>query len=154
MPVLRCEQCGRGFVLATGRPAKRCPDCRGRAGQRYGSAHKRLRAAGVEAAYGTPCARCGRPLEYGQELHLDHADGGGPGDYRGWSHAACNIAAGNRHRHGRAVKAAQLAVSQPVATRPGPPYDPGPRRQDVEHKSWCQCERMAVSLGAWPSRCW
>lgn len=147
MPVLRCEACGRGFVQATGRPAKRCADCRGPAAQRYGSAHKRLRAAGIEAAYGTPCTRCGRPLEYGQELHLDHADGGGPGDYRGFSHASCNVGAGNRHRNGRPVKPARQP-EQVVLPRPDP---------SIRHGRDCACGGAVCYPGPgvfWTSRCW
>lgn len=55
--------------------------------------------------------------------------------------------------NGLPVKAAP-ASAVPVAATGGPPYDPEPRRADVEHQPGCRCEQAAVSMGAWPSRCW
>jgi hypothetical protein len=152
VPVLVCETCGNTFFQATGRPARNCP-----AHSRYGGAHQKARAAGRASAYGTPCARCGGTLLPGQPVHLDHADGGGPSDYLGWSHAWCNTAAGARKGNRmRAWPGSRQPPRARVTTRPqaGPPYDPGPRRTDVAHGAGCECERMAAELGAWPSRCW
>ena len=57
----------------------------------YGQAHKKLRAALLPTAYGTPCARCGYPMLQGQALHLDHNDTRTA--YLGFSHADCNLSA-------------------------------------------------------------
>jgi hypothetical protein len=83
------------FSQGRGRPARWCPKHRN-GGGKYGGEHAKRRAATIGQAWGTACSRCGRTLEWGQEIQLDHLDGGGPGDYRGWSHAACNQAAGAR----------------------------------------------------------
>jgi hypothetical protein len=141
--MLLCEKCGRGFLQSTGRPARLCPACRGTDAARYGSEHKKLRAQTLEAAYGRPCARCGKIMVRGQELHLDHRDGRGPGDYLGYSHSVCNTSAPHR-TNGQVVRAAP----RPPRTRPGP------RRADVTHHAQCRCEQSARDMGAWPSRCW
>ncbi|WP_347351734.1 hypothetical protein [Intrasporangium sp.] len=61
-------------------------------------------------AYGTPCVRCGRPMLPGQRLDLDHVDGAGPGDYRGFAHAHCNRSAGaSRGNRQRARKGQMMA---------------------------------------------
>lgn len=60
----------------------------------YGAKHQKLRAQLLPSAYGTPCARCGRPMLQGQALHLDHTDT--RTGYLGFSHAACNRRAGAR----------------------------------------------------------
>lgn len=60
----------------------------------YGAAHRKLRAALLPQAYGTPCSRCGRPMLKGQALHLDHNDA--RTGYAGFSHARCNVRAGAR----------------------------------------------------------
>ena len=85
-----CESCGWGFHQFRGRPAKRCEDCRG--GDRYGSQHRQLRAAGLAVAVGKPCARCHELIGAGDAVDLDHADDGD--GYLGFSHASCNARAG------------------------------------------------------------
>jgi hypothetical protein len=90
---LTCTNCRSSFVQRTGRPAMWCPSCR-QDGGRYDGEHKKIRAQGLEAAYGAPCARCGVLMLRGQDLELDHADGGGPRDYLGFSHRDCNRRAG------------------------------------------------------------
>jgi hypothetical protein len=145
MPVKRCEVCGKGFTQGRGRPSRRCPAHR-QGGGKYGGAHKRLVATTKNQAYGTVCVRCGRVMLPGQDIHLDHADGGGPADYRGWAHAHCNTSAGaskgNRMRgslNGR-LPPARVPV---VAVRP--PKGPNP---NIEHRADCQCREL------WTSRCW
>jgi hypothetical protein len=106
-----CESCGEGFhQYGRGRPAKRCPDCRG--GDRYGAVHRAVRATSAQAV-GQLCTRCGQQLLEGQPVEPDHADGGGPHDYAGWAHASCNHSAGaargNRLR-AQAYRALQGAV--------------------------------------------
>jgi hypothetical protein len=56
-------------------------------------------------------------MERGQELHLDHRDGGGPHEYLGWSHAACNLRAASVQRDLRAAArvAAGRSNSQPMS---------------------------------------
>src|SRR6266487_4561665 len=103
MPVRTCETCGKSFTQGRGRPARWCPEHR-HGGGKYGGAHVKLRARTVGQAYGQACTRCGRVLEWGQEIQLDHLDGGGPGDYRGWAHRRCNLSAGGRK--GNVIKAA------------------------------------------------
>ncbi|MER6343691.1 hypothetical protein ACWC10_00035 [Streptomyces sp. NPDC001595] len=85
MPSLTCESCGRPFYQHTGRPAKRCKDCRS---SRYGPEHRRLVEQTRDAAYGNPCARCGKTMHPGESIDLDHADDGS--GYLGWAHASCN----------------------------------------------------------------
>jgi hypothetical protein len=61
---------------------------------RYGYRHQQIRTVLLEEAYGEPCPHCGRLMQEGQALDLDHtADGGG---YRGFAHARCNRAEGAR----------------------------------------------------------
>src|SRR5690606_22491985 len=92
MAVRKCVEGGQRWVQTTGRPSKRCRDCRAEQVERYGTEHKRLRKETLSQAYGQPCARCGEPMQPGQELHLDHADEGS--GYIGFSHKRCNLAAG------------------------------------------------------------
>jgi hypothetical protein len=66
---------------------------------RYGGAHQHKRRTERDLAYGKPCARCGRQLEVGQPIHLDHDERGG---YLGFSHSTCNLSAGGRK--GRAIQ--------------------------------------------------
>jgi hypothetical protein len=87
-----CEVCGERFYQYRGRPAKRCSDCRG--GDRYGSAHRAMRAATVDQAVGRLCVRCQQPMLEGQAVQLDHADNGDPNAYVGYSHRSCNARAG------------------------------------------------------------
>ena len=103
MPIRTCEVCGGQFTQGRGRPARRCPEH-----QRYGGQHQTIRAAGIDAAFGTPCTRCGKPLMLGQEVHLDHRDSG-PG-YRGFSHASCNMRAG-------AVKGNKMRARAPIGAQ-------------------------------------
>jgi hypothetical protein len=89
-----------------------CAGCKAARGQkpsssRYGGEHQRKRATERDAAYGTACARCGRQLEPGQPIHLDHAADGHT--YLGWSHARCNLSAGGRK--GRAIQTGRLVVN-------------------------------------------
>jgi len=148
----RCEACGAAFVQGRGRPSKFCPAHR-RGGGRYGGAHKKLVATTRDQAYGGPCCRCGRVLAYGQEIHLDHLDGGGPGDYLGWSHASCNIAAagrGNRMRggvNGRPVNGRPVTAPVPAIPPPVP---------DIRHSPDCRCGgTVTYEPGKfWTSKCW
>jgi hypothetical protein len=152
MPVRACETCGRTFTQGQGRPARFCPEHRD-GGGKYGGEHRKLAAATKDSAWGTPCVRCGRPMLPGQEIHLDHLDGGGPGDYRGWAHAHCNTSAGaskgNRMRGQLNGRAAGLARAAPLA---GP--DPAP---DIRHPPECTCRGTVTYPGPggfWTSRCW
>jgi hypothetical protein len=135
MPIKSCEVCGAGFSQGRGRPSKRCPACRD-GGGRYGGAHRKLAAATKDSAWGTPCTRCGWPMVPPQEIHLDHVDGGGPADYRGWSHSRCNVSAGNRNR--QRVNGSSY---------PAPVTPPG-RNPDIPHSPDCRCGTMQTS------RCW
>ncbi len=58
----------------------------------YGYAHRKLRETLLPRAYGTPCVRCGQPLEKGQPIDLDHNDD--RRTYLGFSHSVCNRRAG------------------------------------------------------------
>lgn len=115
MSVGICRSCGAQIGRpGPGRPRKLCDECRG---GRYGGVHQTKRAREIESAYGTPCARCGKPMERGQELHLDHRDGGGPSDYIGFSHAKCNLSAASRSR---AAANGSQKLAQLVARRSEP----------------------------------
>jgi hypothetical protein len=86
---------------------RREPPTRGERGYTY--AYRKLRAALLPKAYGTPCYRCGLPMLRGQELHLDHDD---HDDHdrsiiRGFSHAHCNLRAAAKK-----ARAIQLAAKQ------------------------------------------
>jgi hypothetical protein len=106
-----------------------CPACKRARGQqstsgRYGGEHQRKRASERDQAYGKPCPMCGRQLEPGQPIHLDHAADGHT--YLGWSHARCNLSAGGRK--GRAIQtgrvdgtAVRLDASTPTVELPAPP---------------------------------
>jgi hypothetical protein len=59
---------------------------------RYGRAHRAIRAQLMPWAVGSACVRCGRPIEAGQPVDLDHRDDGL--GYRGLAHATCNRRAG------------------------------------------------------------
>ena len=57
----------------------------------------------------------------GQEIHLDHADGGGPDDYNGWAHAHCNTSAGAaRGNQLRGRRNGAVARPAPLARLPAP----------------------------------
>ncbi len=61
---------------------------------RYAGPHQTVRKHTKQAAYGSACCRCGRPMLEGQDLDLDHTDDGS--GYRGWAHSTCNRSAGGR----------------------------------------------------------
>ena len=90
----------------------------------------------------------------GQEIHLDHADRGGPHDYRGYSHKRCNLAASNQG--GPLKDFLNVVRTAPVPTTVHLPKDPGP------HPDWyacdpsypCYCQDVALRFGSWPSQCW
>jgi hypothetical protein len=136
------------FSQGRGRPARWCPKHRN-GGGKYGGEHAKLRAATIDRAWGTACSRCGRVLQWGQEIQLDHLDGAGPGVYRGWSHARCNQAAGARkvNRMRAAVNGYRPTSrsAAPVASRPLVPEGPNP---GISHSPDCKCGEM------WTSRCW
>jgi hypothetical protein len=60
--------------------------------QGYGRKHRELRQRLLPLAYGTPCVRCGSPMNKGDALDLDHSDD--RATYKGFAHAACNRRAG------------------------------------------------------------
>jgi hypothetical protein len=96
-----------------------CAGCKAARGKkptssRYGGEHQRKRAAERDQAYSKPCARCGRQLEPGQPIHLDHAADGHT--YLGWSHSTCNLSAGGRK--GRAIQTGRLVVNGTAVTTP------------------------------------
>jgi hypothetical protein len=155
VPEKRCKACGLAFWQGRGRPSAYCAQCR-KGNPRYGTAHRARRAEGLAYAWGSPCSRCGLPLLEGQEVHLDHADGGGPDDYRGWSHASCNEAAGartaNRNR-GMARHPERYAV--PAGAREERAYVPPPGSlPGFPHGPGCRCGESYGQFGVWPSRCW
>jgi hypothetical protein len=149
MPIKSCEVCGAGFAQGRGRPSKYCPKHRD-GGGRYGGEHRKLRETTKAAAYGRPCARCQKPMLPGQELHLDHADGGGPVDYLGWSHAYCNTTAPHR-TNGQRAPGGPSAVRPEVVVIP-PVYEPG----SIRHRPECVCGGSVVYEPGewWTSRCW
>ena len=131
LPTKSCDVCGESFWQGRGRPSRYCPPCRAEV-SRYGSAHQAVRAATIEGAVGTPCARCKVPIMEGQQVHLDHRDGGN--GYLGFSHARCNVSAGASRGNSmraaiyRAVRAglsgeelAKVVASVTVAEGPPPP---------------------------------
>jgi hypothetical protein len=130
-----CRSCGAViFREGAGRPRKLCDVCRG---GRYGGAHQKKRAAELEQQYGRPCARCGKPMERGQELHLDHRDGGGPSDYLGWSHAICNLRAASAQRDRNAAARVAAAPAAPRRREPPPCKFHDPPRHDCPHsRDW------------------
>jgi len=87
-----CLDCGQPVVGAS-----RCTTCappQSTADRGYGAKHQATRAAGLAAAYGQPCTRCGQTMEPGQPLDLDHTDD--RAGYRGYSHRECNQRAGGQ----------------------------------------------------------
>lgn len=147
-----CSECGTViFREGPGRPRKLCPDCRT---DRYGRDHKARRAAELKDYVGKPCSRCGKPLEEGDDVHLDHVDGGGPNQYLGLSHAKCNLAGASRQRDLLAGGRALAAGREQAAVAPRRSHDPGPPREGVVHAEGCRCRETAASMGVWPSRCW
>lgn len=81
--------------------AREADKARGTREQRgYGTAHINARKAlAPHVATGTvPCARCGDPIQPGQDWHLDHDDDD-RGKYIGPSHAQCNLSAAGTQAH-------------------------------------------------------
>lgn len=82
----------------------------------YSAAHQRLRAKLLPQAYYTPCSRCHQLMLPGQPLHLDHDDNDRT-QYRGFSHAACNTAAGARKGNRARSQQQQYTSSAPRIVR-------------------------------------
>jgi hypothetical protein len=142
-----CDRCGQTFTTTAGpgRPRKRCFTC----APAYGAAHQKLRAETKASAYGTPCARCGRPMQPGQAIDLDHTDD--RTGYLGWSHRACNRRAGAVNGN-KARAAAYRAVKNGLnGSRPVPARIPTPEPPD--HCADCGRASCGKSYGA-NSRCW
>lgn len=59
---------------------------------RYGGEHQALRRRLLKTVEGTACVRCGRPLQAGDPVDLDHTDDGT--GYLGLACASCNRRAG------------------------------------------------------------
>jgi hypothetical protein len=161
-----CEACGEGFWQGRGRPAKRCPPCRAEGHEgRYGPAHRALRAATIDQAFGQLCSRCRLPMVEGQALELDHADGGGPGEYAGWSHAGCNRSAGASR--GNAMRAAAYRAAmglptraparngaRPVRPRPAEPPPCQRTREEITAEAKSTGKGLPCLCGRTTSRCW
>lgn len=88
--------------------------------RRYGRQHRRIRAALLATAIGKPCVRCGKPIEAGDAVDLDHLDDGR--GYRGLACASCNRRAGaergvalRRARRTRIMKMEQCAIGVEVS---------------------------------------
>jgi hypothetical protein len=128
-----CGACGKViFRSGPGRPRKLCPECRT---ERYGREHKARREFEMQNYIGKPCSRCGRPMEAGDEVHLDHVDGGGPNDYRGLSHKRCNLAAAAAVRDRRTP--ARVEPVPPRRRQPVPCKFHNPPRPDCPHsRDW------------------
>jgi hypothetical protein len=75
----------------------------------WGNQHQKLRKALLPSAYGTPCVRCGQPMQPWQELHLDHNDT--RTGWLGFSHRACNLRAAAKK-----ARAIQLYGKRPRPT--------------------------------------
>jgi hypothetical protein len=90
----------------------------------YGAEHKRRVAAERDGQYGRPCSRCGRPMQRGERLFLDHRDD--RQGYLGWSHAKCDIGASNRRRAAlaRAQGKAKGRRARRVPDAATPTYEP------------------------------
>lgn len=59
---------------------------------RYGPTHRAIRRRLAPLAVGSPCVRCGRTIEAGEPVDLDHAEDGRT--YLGMAHSSCNRRAG------------------------------------------------------------
>ena len=75
----------------------------------YGATHRAIRAKLLPGAYGQPCTRCGKPMQPGQALHLDHNED--RTGYLGFAHASCNRRAG-------ACKGARIVNRRAAVVRP------------------------------------
>lgn len=87
---------------------------------RYGRQHRAIRRALLATAIGTPCVRCGKPIEAGDRVDLDHHDDGR--GYRGLACASCNRRAGaqrgavlRRARRHRIMKLENVALGVEVS---------------------------------------
>jgi hypothetical protein len=83
----------------------------------------------------TCCARCGQPILFAADAHLDHAPGSTPQrpKYLGLSHAKCNIGAAAATRSaiyqaGKSALAGVPVVPVQRAVQPPPVIDQGRRR--------------------------
>jgi hypothetical protein len=66
----------------------------------YGANHQRARRQALATLIdGTPCPRCGLPMDHSQPLDLDHTDD--RAGYRGLAHRRCNARAGALSRRPR-----------------------------------------------------
>jgi hypothetical protein len=90
----------------------------------------------------------------GQELHLDHVDGGAPDEYLGFSHASCNSSAGAQLGHWLRAFAESPVPSMTAGVRLRMPRDPGPRPAGITHRDGCDCQDVAHRFGCWPTQCW
>jgi len=128
MTRLACPCLGCGVPVMA---ASRCPNCAPRkaktAARGYGAAHQAKRAKLLAAAYGQPCARCGRPMLQGQALDLDHSDD--RTGYAGFSHRRCNEQAGGRK--GARQRVAQREVGKEQSRRPTGWQAPAPQVPSV-----------------------
>lgn len=81
----------------------------------YTYQYRKLRAALLPKAYGTPCVRCGQPMLKGQELHLDHDDWDRT-KLLGFSHKHCNLRAAAKKARAiqLAAKMAKTTAGRPV----------------------------------------
>jgi hypothetical protein len=79
----------------------------------YGYQHQQLRRALLPYAYGQPCHHCGKTMQPGQPLDLDHTDD--RTGYRGVAHATCNRQAGARK--GNAARRAGPDPEAPCTSR-------------------------------------
>ena len=93
----------------------------GRSTRHKSALHQRTRrqwVARLKAGELLRCTRCGVLLLWGDDVDLDHLDGGDPGDYRGLAHRACNRSWGGRY--GTQVQAAKRAgLRRPDRPPPG-----------------------------------
>jgi hypothetical protein len=159
-----CENCGRGFWQGQGRPAKRCPPCRGE--DRYGAEHRATRAATIDQAVGQLCARCQTTILEGQPVDLDHADNGQ--GYLGYSHRSCNASAGASRGNALRAAAYRAAMGLPArstvaangASRPRARVAAAPTpvcqrtREEIMAEAKTTGQGLPCLCGRITSRCW
>ncbi|MCG3044077.1 hypothetical protein L7D48_26455 [Streptomyces sp. S1A] len=132
---ITCQDCSVSFHQRTGRPARRCTACRGK----YDAAFRKLRDTTKAAAVGTPCRRCGRPMDDPAAMDLGHDDA--TGEVAGWEHAQCNRSAGARK--GNAMRRGTAAQAAVPASRP-------PKPDDGRNWAWCDVTgEWCPSSGVW-----
>jgi hypothetical protein len=144
-----CEVCGAGFWQGRGRPARRCPRCRGR--DRYGPEHRAFRDGTVAQAVGKPCARCHQVMLASDAVQLDHADDGQ--GYVGYSHRSCNARAGAINGNRARAAAYRAAKELPPPRRRERPPPPPPVDEHSCEAEGCHAE-MAVCACGRHSRVW